>query len=206
MSHNSIIVNAQTPTGADLSVSLSSTIQHPPAPNDFIVWGGSRWLAAPTQSGAPKYSREIAISMAPNSINYAGAGYAYPTGTDIEFRTASSTLLPASPAVYPSGTWASLVQIPAGTYLLRFMPWTQDAQTADATLQIYSYDNTSRTGATPHGNKMQMRNSWRQSQIAVARVTFAAARYVGLRVIAGTARLGNLNHHSLLEYSAIKEI
>lgn len=207
MSNNATSINGVEPVNGNIPATLSSCMQSPPDQDYFVTWHGVAWKPAPIQSGSsPKYAHQTAISMAPNATNYGGAGYSYATGSDIEFRAASCTLLPSSVTLYPVGTWSSLVLVPAGTYLLRFMPWTQQTTDSDATLQIYSYASTSRTDATAHGNKIYMNYSWRQSAVAVARVTFASSRYVGLRVVAGTARLGNRDRHSLLEYSIIKEL
>lgn len=200
-------INGIESVSGNISVSLSSCMTTSPAQDDLLIWDGTAWNAAAIPSEESlKYSHQTAISMAPNTIDYGGAGYAYATGNDIEFRAASCTLLPTSMTLYPTGTWSSLVLVPSGTYFLRFMPWTQQNTTSDATLQIYSYASTSRTDATPHGNKIYMNYSWRQSAVAMARVTFTSSRYVGLRVVAGTARLGNRDRHSLLEYSIIKEV
>lgn len=208
MSNNAAFVNGAGSINGDISVSLSSCMATSPAQDDLVTWDGTAWNPAAIPSEVfPKYSHQTAISMAPNTIDYGGAGYAYATGTDIEFRAASCTLLPTSVTLYPAGTWSSLVLVPSGTYFFRFMPWPQQNATSDATLQIYSYASTSpRTDATAHGNKIYMNYSWRQSAVAVARVTFTSSRYVGLRVVAGTARLGNRDRHSLLEYSIIKEV
>lgn len=200
-------VNGVKPVSGNIPVSLSSCMATSPDPDYLVTWDGTAWNPAAVQSGgSPKYAHQTAISMAPNALIYSGAGYAYATGTDIEFRTASCTLLPNSVTLYPTGTWSSLVLVPAGTYLLRFTPWTQQTTASAATLQIYSYASTSRTDATAHGNKIYMHYAQRQSAVAVARVTFTSSRYVGLRVVAGTALLGNRDRHSLLEYSIIKEL
>lgn len=207
MSNNAAFVNGAGSINGDISVSLSSCMTTSPAQDDLLTWDGTAWNPAAIQSEtASKYTHQTAISMAPNALSYGGAGYAYATGTDIEFRAASCTLLPTSVTLYPTGIWSSLVLVPSGTYLFRFMPWPQQDTNSDATLQIYSYASTSRTDATPHGNKIYMNYSWRQSAVAMARVTFTSSRYVGLRVVAGTARLGNRDRHSLLEYSIIKEV